>query len=68
MESGGGGCLFGVEVCDGEAVVDGVGGFGEDCGEKAYWDSEGGVGPREFGDGLAGFEDEGGRGGAEEDL
>ena len=46
VESGGGGCLFGVEVCDGEAVVDSVGGFGEDCGEKAYWNSEGGVGPR----------------------
>ena len=42
--------MFGVEVSDGEAVVDGVGRFGEDCGEKAYWDSEGGVGPREFGD------------------
>jgi CobQ-like glutamine amidotransferase family enzyme len=48
--------------------VDSVGGFGKDCGEKANWDREGSGGPRKFGDGFAGFENEGGRVGAEEDL
>jgi hypothetical protein len=27
--------LFGGEVCDGQAVENGVDGFGEDCGEEA---------------------------------
>jgi hypothetical protein len=30
--------LFGVEVSDGQAVVDSVKRFGEDCGEKADGD------------------------------
>ena len=34
----GGGCLFGGEACDGQAVVDSIGGFGKDCGEKANGD------------------------------
>jgi hypothetical protein len=42
--------------------------FGEDCGENANGDGKGGGGPRECGDGFAGFKYEGGRGGAEEDL
>ena len=53
MYSGGGGCLFVMEVRDGEAVVDSIEGFGEDCGEEADGDGEWGGGPRECGDGLA---------------
>jgi hypothetical protein len=40
-----GGCLFGVEACDGRAAVDSIEGFGEDCGEKANGDGEGLVDP-----------------------
>jgi hypothetical protein len=33
VDGGGGECLFRGEVCDGQAVVDSIEGFGKDCGK-----------------------------------
>jgi hypothetical protein len=43
-------------VCGGEAVVNGVGGFGKDRGEETDWDRKGVVDSFEGGYGFAWFE------------
>jgi hypothetical protein len=52
-------------VCGGEAVVNGVGGFGKDRGEETDWDIEGVGGSFGSRYGFAWFEEDGGVGGVE---
>ena len=59
------GLMFNGWACGGEAVVNGVGGFGKDRGEDTDWDKEGVGGSFEGGHGFAWLEEDGGDGGAE---